>query len=441
MVNDKPFDFPTPEFHNNLQSYGREYLQSKKRFRVLKWHRGSHKTTHMLHRALIRCVKEVGLYWHIFPYLNEGTDTVWKDPSTNVFRWIPPQMMKNIHVDNSAHSLTFPNGSVYQLKGADNPDSLRGAKPKHVFVDEYGEIAKRHGNELREAILEPSVRSSGGGIDYAGTPKGNNDFETIFRYGSTREDWWSSKKTVYDTGIYSEEEIADIKVNITNQDLFMQEYMCEVMDGAMTVFKGHLECATSVLMEPILGHSYVFGIDLARTFDKTAIVGFDVHTNAMVYFRTLSNQSWEQQKMNILSTLSKYNGAQAVVDATGVGDSFVDQLIIAGGNIYPFKIGSNLVKRNLIEKLAMYFENKYLTYPPIDEIKDELNSFEYTITNNNNVTYSAPSGKHDDIVLAMALAVQILNMTPQPFKAYSRMDEVREEMANQMDPRTGYLKI
>ena len=209
-------------------------------------------------------------------------------------------------------------------------------------------------------------------------------------------------------------------------------------DGAMTVFKGHAKCIKGELEEPKDQHQYIFGIDLARTFDRTAIVGFDVHTNQLVFFKTLENQSWDLQKLNIISILDKYNKALAVVDATGVGDSFVEQLSLSGANIYPFKITSNQVKRNLVERAVMFFENGYITYPDIEEVKEELNSYEYEVTTSNNITYNAPQGKHDDIVIAICLAIQQLSMTPLPFRYITREMEIRNDLV--IDDRTGYLK-
>jgi hypothetical protein len=95
-----------------------------------------------------------------------------------------------------------------QLQVADHPNSLRGPKPKHIDIDEYDEIAKRWGTEFREKVLEPSIRSSGGGIDYSGTPTGNNDFAHILNLAKTDPNWFGSVKTVEDTGIYTPEDIA-----------------------------------------------------------------------------------------------------------------------------------------------------------------------------------------------------------------------------------------
>ena len=433
-------NIPIAEYMSSLKPYQTEYLTARAKYRVLMWHRGSHKTTDILNFQLTECYRKKGLYWFISPYLNQGVSTVWTDPNTSIFRWIPEEAKKTLKINNSEHSITFPNGSVWQLKGADKPDSLRGPKPIGIAVDEYGEIAKRWGSELREAVLEPTIRSSKGWIDYAGTPKGNNDFEFIRQLGAKHDNflWWSSKKTVEDTGMFTQLEMKDIRKNATREEIVDQEYYCKVVDGALTVFKGHYKCINGKLEEPVAQHRYVFGIDLAKSFDRTAIVGFDSHTNHMVYYQLIQNESWELQKRQITSILNKYNNATAVVDATGVGDPFVEQLSNAGLSIYAFKITGNAVKRSLIEKMAMFLENKYISYPDIEAIKDELNNFEFEVTANNNITYSAPSGKHDDIVLAIALAIQQLSMTPEPFKEFTYYDEVKGRM--EIDERTGYLR-
>ncbi len=66
------------------------------------------------------------------------------------------------------------------------------------------------------------------------------------------------------------------------------------------------------------------------------------------------------------------------MDATGVGDAFVEQLHRTTNSqgtplrIEGFKIASNLIKRNLVEKLGTYIENSYITFPNIPELIDEL---------------------------------------------------------------------
>ena len=224
---------PTQEFLDSIRPYQTEYLASTNNHNVLMWHRGSRKTTTLLQKLLIEAHKKIGLYWYIGPYLVQARSTIWTDPSTYIFRWIPEEYKKVIRINNSEMSLTLPNGSVIQAKGADHPDSLRGPKPLGVVVDEYGEIARRWSSEFREAVIEPSITSSGGWVDYAGTPKGNNDFAYLLR----RKDYFTSIKTVDDTGIFTPEQIEDLRRNAVNIDFFNQEYYCKIIEGASSVFK------------------------------------------------------------------------------------------------------------------------------------------------------------------------------------------------------------
>lgn len=434
---------PTKEFIDSLNDkpYMLEYFTNGARFKVLKWHRGSRKTSLFLNHALIEAHKVKALYWIISPYYSQGKQTMWIDPNTYIFRWIPEEYLKTLQVNNTDCSITLPNGSVIKLVGADNPDSLRGPKPRGVYVDEYGEIAKRWGSTLREAIIEPSIRISKGYVHYAGTPKGNTEFEVLVDRGKKKnETWWSSVKTVEDTGIYSPEEIKEMEAGAINKDFFRQEYYCEVISGASSVFKNWRKCLTGTLNQPVYGHQYVAGVDLARTFDKTVITVVDIHTNTLVYFEALENTPWNIQKQKISTVIKAYNNAQTVVDATGVGDSFVQELINAGLPIQAYKISSNQIKRELIERLIMYLDNKYISLPDIDLLSTELDSFEYELTPNGNVTYSAPAGMHDDAVLSLALALTKVPSTPLPFYPHTEYDEAINRGYG-LDPRTGYLTV
>jgi hypothetical protein len=396
------------------------------------WHRGAEKTAALLNSLLIEAHQEKALYWYIGPYLNQATATVWTDPNTSIFRWIPEDYRKALRINQSDHSITLPNESIIQIKGADKPDSLRGPKPKRIKVDEYGEIARRWGSEFREAILEPSVRSSNGGIDYGGTPTGSNDFSYIASLATTDPNWWYSRKTVDDTGIYTPEQIAEIKKNSIHEAFFLQEYFCQIIEGANSVFK-NVEQAVSGVLEPGRpGEQYIFGIDLARTLDSTVLVGFRRRDNHLVYYKKITNETWESQKAQIKQALWAYGNAEAVIDATGVGDSFVENLLVNDQlRLIPLKIKSNLIKRILVEKLAQFIENKYITYPFIQDLINELNNYEYKVTSQNNITYNAPSGKHDDIVMAMALAVNRMEPLIPKYDQY-------EQQFNPLDPRTGY---
>ena len=111
------------------------------------WHRRARKT----YTSIIELVKQahlkVGVYWHVFPTYSEGKDAIWRDPNM-LFNIIPQQLIAK---KNDAELIVyFKNGSIYQIKGADHPDSLRGAGPYGMVLDEFATMKKEAWD-----ILEP----------------------------------------------------------------------------------------------------------------------------------------------------------------------------------------------------------------------------------------------------------------------------------------------
>ena len=66
---------------------------------------------------------------------------------------------------------------------------------------------------------------------------------------------------------------------------------------------------------------------------------------------------------------------------------------------------TNPVKVEMIQRLSVAIEQRQVTWPRAwVDVTDELKRYEYAITANGRITYSAPSGFHDDCVIALALA-------------------------------------
>ena len=101
------------------------------------------------------------------------------------------------------------------------------------------------------------------------------------------------------------------------------------------------------------------------------------------------------------------------MESTGAGEPVYEALLHAGigARPYPFTAKS---KSALIDNLAMLLEEGELELPAPalwPEGIDELEAFEYSVTEAGNVKMSAPGGQHDDCVAALALAVWPLRST------------------------------
>ena len=141
----------------------------------------------------------------------------------------------------------------------------------------------------------------------------------------------------------------------------------------------------------------VYGVDLAKSVDWTVVVGLD-DTGAVCRFDRYQ-WPWEETVRRLATEIG---GTPAVVDSTGVGDPIVERLQRELGNVEGYSFSSSS-KQRLMEGLAVAIQHGEIRYPQ-GVIVSELDAFafEYTRTG---VKYSAPSGMHDDCVMALSLAV------------------------------------
>jgi len=99
----------------------------------------------------------------------------------------------------------------------------------------------------------------------------------------------------------------------------------------------------------------------------------------------------------------QYRG-RLILDATGVGDPIYDDLKRVYADVEPFKLTRNS-KVELIQRLVVAVEQQGVSWPESwDVLTNEMKRFEYVISGAGRIAYGAPSGYHDDSVIALALA-------------------------------------
>mgnify|MGYP003468648113 FL=1 len=109
-----------------------ETHQSPARFKVLNWGRRTGKSLFAMNHTLIEATKRVGRYWIVAPTYRQAKNIYWLDVLPNT---IPKELIAK--KNESELIIHLINGSLIELKGADNPDSLRGAGIKGLILDEY----------------------------------------------------------------------------------------------------------------------------------------------------------------------------------------------------------------------------------------------------------------------------------------------------------------
>jgi hypothetical protein len=133
-------------------------------------------------------------------------------------------------VSETELTITFTNGSTISLKGAAEPDRLRGRGLKCVVLDEYADMEPGVWTVLRPQLSDIRMEIEYGELGRAlfiGSPKGFNHFKKLYddvRLNKMGDDWMAWKFTSLEGGNISANEIEKAKFDLAERD-YRQEYL------------------------------------------------------------------------------------------------------------------------------------------------------------------------------------------------------------------------
>lgn len=302
--------------------------------------------------------------------------------------------------------------SEVRAKSADNPVSLLGEGLDWLIVDE----AARLKSAIWQGHLVQRLLDRRGWALLISTPRGKGWFYDLYRLGQGQAaDHASWNYPSWTNPMLDAEEIERERARLPER-VFRQEYGAEFIEGSGAVFRNLRECATGGWCEPRKGEVYSAGLDLARVEDFTVLVIVDSERR-VVHVERFTKVDWSLQVQRVQAAADRYHGARILVDSTGVGEPVFEALRTEGCRVepYPFTTKS---KAALIDNLALMLEQKLLQLPRPElwpEGLDELEAYEFSVTESGHVRTGAPGGAHDDCVVALALAAwQVRPSRPRP---------------------------
>lgn len=313
------------------------------------------------------------------------------------------------------------NNSWVECKSADTPASLMGEELDLVIVDEAAQMHP----EVWSRYLRARLASRQGKSFIISTPFGKTWFYEWYLKCKNDPQGASFNFKSVDNPYFPPEEYERLKKDLP-EAIFRQEYEANFLDDAAAVFRNVNSCCSGALKGFQSGHQYVMGVDLGRRGDFTVLIVIDRMNHQVVAFDRFNQIDWELQKKRIMEMADKYNKPIIQIDATtiSVGDAYVEDLSRAGYRIEGYKIDSNAKKKQLIEKLSVFIDQRRIAIPPeCDILLDELGAYSYKLTESGIVQYQAPSGLHDDCVMSLALAVW--NLFDKPLLAKTHKERKR----------------
>jgi len=243
---------------------------------------------------------------YIAPTLGQARTIIW-----DLLHDLGRPVIKSSHINNL--EITLVNGRKILVRGADNPDSLRGVSLVYVVLDECAFIKQ----EIWEKVIRAALSDKKGRALFISTPSGRNWFYDAFKLGKegADEEWKAWHYTTQDNETIDPKEIEAAKRTLSSF-AFKQEYLSSFDTSGSDIFKEHWIKKGE---EPRDG-SYIIAIDLAgfedisdgsqnkKRLDESAIAVVKVTDDGTWWVNKIEHGRWDIKDtcMRILKNIKEF---------------------------------------------------------------------------------------------------------------------------------------
>jgi len=177
----------------------------------------------LLNLTIKKAFERVGAYYHCFPEYGQGRKVLWdgmdNDGNKYIDRHVPPEVRRSIN--KAEMKIELIDGSVWQIIGADNYDSLVGPNPVGLILDEWA-VSPRYPQAWD--YFRPILAQNGGWAVFIYTPRGRNHGFNLYQMALTNPAWFCQLLTVDDTRAINQEDIQAERKSGMSESMIQQEF-------------------------------------------------------------------------------------------------------------------------------------------------------------------------------------------------------------------------
>ena len=310
----------------------------------------------------------------------------------------------------NASTLTIESiyGSTLQFFSGEAAAAIRGTTVSGLLViDEAAYIPDQlpNGEEFWGNIVMPITKARHPKVILVSTPQGKKGFyyDHYLRALAGEEGIAQLTRTIYDDSLVTPEEIEEIRRSIPPK-AFQQEFECQFLDSSLTFFEGFEHCFDSIAFNR---SKQWMGVDIsANGEDATIVAMVDDEGNV----RTKAIEGTLDDKYKKISDIINTEHPTCIyMENNGVGTPMINEvrkLVRNKGSIIEWTT-TNSSKEEIVSKLAVDIANRAVHFSKDDgELFAEMGTFVVKLSKTKKMTFGALSGKHDDRVMAVAIALQ-----------------------------------
>lgn len=398
-----------------LWDFQQELVYAPERFLLVKGGRRSSKSSACMFRQCIFACQNGGSN-------NWTVDRTWRAAGV-WFRWVRAYLLpKNAVADFSIsdHRIELINGSTWEFRSADNPDtSLRG-EGVHSLVGHEVAFWSQYARDTARAI----ITDKSGWLAYNSTPRGlqnwfAQDWTNAFQSKPYPGQPWESTRRAFDWPTLfnpniSREDVEDARRTMPDA-MFRQEYLGEFVSDAGSLFKISPKCWTGNFEVPQERGIYVAGYDLAKRRDWTAwcILRIDVLPWRLVAFGRMQQIDFTSQAVILEKKFKQYKVRKALADM--YQETVLEILTQKNCPVEGVSL-TGTSRPTILMNLAVPLEQGEIRIPvsspnrdeqkEIDVLRGQFENFTPNVSKLGSIRYEAAPGYNDDYVFALAMAVE-----------------------------------
>jgi phage terminase large subunit len=349
--------------------------------------------------------------WYVAPNYKQAKSIMW----AMLMDLIPPQAIER--KNETELSVSLINGSQIFLKGAEDPDSLRGVRIDFCIFDECAFITKW--DDVWK-VMRPTLADSRAECWFISTPNGFNHFKDLAERDTPDSRYFHF--TTYDNPYISRDEIEAMKMDM-DEDSFQQEVMGEFRKMTGLVYKTFHRDTHMVDVPDITGYTIFRSLDFG--FRHKAALGYFAVSPDFTAIYLFDGLYKSELGTDELSEVIKLKDSNKYI-TNAWGDSaqpqIIQDLLIKGVRFDPVSKGNDSVMKGIVDVAGLLkirqdtgkptlMIAKHLTW-----VADEFEQYRYITNKNENSPNKEMPLKRDDDAMDMIryFAMSYNKQKPKP---------------------------
>lgn len=309
------------------------------------------------------------------------------------------------------------NGSYLQFFTAQSPTAIRGNTISGLLViDEAAYLPETtpDGQLLWSMVIQPITKAKKPKILFISTPNGKQGlFYDKYLEGLNSDTVKTVECNIYTDSTISKEEIEELKAT-TPPLAFKQEFLCEFLDSALTVFEGFEGQFIDYQRVKFDGNVWI-GVDLSTSGEDETIV-------------TICNkEGYSKQKLVTGNLDTKYRKIADIInsekklvmcycEANGIGEPMINEVkkLVKQKSKVLYFTTTNENKSEMVGSLQLDIsQNKTFFDKEEKELYKQMGVFTYKVNKQTRrITYAAKEPYHDDRVMSLMIARRAMEDYP-----------------------------